>query len=72
MFDYLRQEGHISRRGSPNASGGALEILHLKPPEKDIRRYLEMKLLDDRFPYEMDPELKWDIMEDIPEKISEM
>ena len=31
-----------------------------------------MKLLDDRFPYEMDPELKRGIMDEIPEKVSEM
>ena len=50
----------------------ALQIILFKPVKGDIRIYLEMKLRDDPFPEAMESELKWDIMEVIPEMISEM
>lgn len=52
--------------------GKALQIILFKPAKGDITRYLEMKLQDDEFRQEMDSELKRGIMEEIPEKISEM
>jgi len=52
--------------------GRALRIIHFKPVKGDIRRFLEMKLQDDELRQEMDSELKRGIMEEIPEKISEM
>ena len=52
--------------------GGALQTIRFKPAKGDIREYLEVKLRDDKFLQEMDSELRKGIMEDIPEKISEM
>ena len=52
--------------------GKALQIIIYKPVKGDIRRYLERKLQDDEFRQEMDSELERGIMEEIPEKISEM
>jgi len=52
--------------------GRPLQIIKFKPVKGDIRRYLEKKLEDDEFHQEMDSELKTGIMEEIPEKISEM
>ena len=51
---------------------GALQVMLFKPMKGDIRKYLKMKLQDDIFPEVMDSELRQDIMEVIPEKISEM
>jgi len=52
--------------------GGGLETMNFKPAKEDIRVYLEMKLRDDQLRREMDSELERAIMEEIPEKISEM
>ena len=51
---------------------GALQVMLFKPMKGDIRKYLKMKLQDDIFPKAIDSELKQDIIEVIPEKISEM
>ena len=52
--------------------GRALQLIIFKPAKGDIGKYLEMKLQDDEFRQEMDSELKRGIMEEIPERISEM
>jgi len=52
--------------------GGALQTIRFKPAKGDIREYLGVKLRDDEFLQEMDSELRKGIMEEIPEKISEM
>jgi len=51
---------------------GSLQIIQFKPAKEDIGRYLERKLEDDELREEMDSELKRVIMEEIPEKTSEM
>ena len=50
----------------------ALQIIVFKPAKGDITRYLEMKLEDDSFCEAMDNELKRDLIEGIPEMVSEM
>ena len=52
--------------------GRALRVILFSPVGEDIQRYLEMKLQDDSFCEAMDSELKRDIMQVIPERISEM
>ena len=52
--------------------GGALQIIQFKPAKEDIRGYLEMRLRDDELRQEMDSELRRGIVEEIPEKISDM
>ena len=50
---------------------GVLRVVVFKPAKADIRIYLERKLQDDSFHGEMDSELEQDIMQLIPEVISE-
>jgi len=62
--------------GKATYSGGARGTLRRGSTNYTVqtgeRGYLEMKLWDDEFRQEMDSELKRGIMEEIPEKISEM
>ena len=62
---------HI-QAGIEEHHGGALQIIQFKPAKEDIRKYLERKLEHDELHEEMDSELKRVIMEEIPEKISDM
>ena len=68
---FLTGRPHIQDRLREHYDG-ALQIIQFKPAKEDIRGYLEMKLRDDEFSQEMDSELRRSIMEEIPEKISEM
>ena len=51
---------------------GVLRVVVFKPAKTDIEIYLERKLQDDSFHGGMDSELQQDIMQLIPEVISEM
>jgi len=44
----------------------------IKPTREDIRKYLKMKLNRDTEPHEMGDSLRTDIMEIIPEALSEV
>jgi len=68
---FMTGRSHIQARLGEHY-GGALRIIQFKPAKEDIIGYLEMKLRDDEFREEMDNELRKGIMEEIPEKISEM